>query len=238
MDLKTLLFGKRYGLCILCKKHIKRSDAVFSNSYIALCGKCNKKIKLAPFGHIYPGTDNISFVISPLYYNGIIRKSILELKFGENRAVADILSYYALTYLSTFEDENLFDYIDEIIPVPLSESSFAARGYNQAELIARPISEKYNVPLNTSSLLKIKSTKPQSTLSRDKRHSNLQGAYACDDAVRGKRIMLVDDVFTTGNTLEACAKELISHGAASICAFTLTHGNTPVHSREFFELFS
>ncbi len=238
MDLKRLLFGKHYGLCMLCNKKIKLSKAVFSNSYIALCEKCNKNIKLAPFAHLYPGTDTVSFIISPLYYTGVIRYAILDLKFNENRHISDVLNYYALTYLSTFEDENLFDYIDEIIPVPLSKSRLTERGYNQAEIIAKAISEKYNIPLNTSSLLKIKNTKPQSSLSREQRNANLQGAYSCDDAVNGKRIMLVDDVYTTGNTLEACAKELSSHGASSICAFTLTHGSAPTHSREYFELFS
>ena len=233
--LETLLYGKSYSVCAFCKSKVNRTDAVFSDGCVCICRECNSKIKVAPFDFTYKGTKHISYVISPLYYKDLIRDAILNLKFSNDNGIAEALGYYINNYLTTFD--GLFDDFDCLVPVPLSKIHYNRRGYNQAELIARQIEKVYKIPANTEILKKIKDTPPQSSLSHDKRAKNAENVYAADSSVKDMRIMLVDDVFTTGSTLESCAKELKDKGAAFTAAITVTYGTKPQHSKNYYELF-
>lgn len=236
MDLiRKLLYGKTYGICAFCKSKLHQRDAVFYHENVCICPECNSKIKIAPFDFSYKGTKNISYVISPMYYSGPVRDAILNMKFYSDRGTAFALGYYINHYLSTFP--NLFLDFDFIVPVPLSKANYQKRGYNQAELIANEISKFYNIPVNAKALFKIKDTPPQSTLSHEERVNNVKDAYMADPLVLNKRILLIDDVFTTGSTLESCAKTLKSAGAFSISAVTAAYGSRPKHSSEYYDLF-
>jgi ComF family protein len=110
--------------------------------------------------------------------------------------------------------------VDVVLPVPLSRGRMATRGFNQAIEIARPLAQRLGRPLDTESVLRIADTAPQASLPFDARRRNVRGAFAVIDARReriiGRRIGVVDDVMTTGATLEELAKTLKRAGAVAV----------------------
>jgi ComF family protein len=116
--------------------------------------------------------------------------------------------------------------VDGVLPVPLHFWRHTWRGYNQAELIAQIFCKKTGLPLMENVLARRRRTRPQTTLRREERVHNVTGAFkvevnAVGAAVRGKRILLLDDVCTTGATLDACAQALKDAGAHSVSALTV-----------------
>lgn len=112
---------------------------------------------------------------------------------------------------------------DVLIPVPLHRSRLIKRRYNQAALLARALSKRTRVPLDTTALLRTRRTASQGAKSAVGRRRNVQGAFAVSgpDAVRGKRVVLIDDVMTTGATLNACTRTLKRAGAGRVDALCL-----------------
>lgn len=109
-----------------------------------------------------------------------------------------------------------------LIPVPLSRHRFFERGFNQAEWLARELSQNLKLKLETRGLLKTKETRAQSTLSLHERKSNLAGAFLWNSKISlPRKVCLVDDVFTTGNTLEACRRALQRAGVRELFGWTL-----------------
>ena len=115
---------------------------------------------------------------------------------------------------------------DRIMPVPLHPARERERGYNQSGLLARRLSKRVGVPVAESGLQRIPATAVQMELDAAQRRLNVAGAFACvGPAVRQKRVAVIDDVCTTGATLDACAAALLQAGAASV--FGLTLARTP-----------
>jgi ComF family protein len=110
---------------------------------------------------------------------------------------------------------------DLIVPVPLHTRRQAERGYNQSRLLARVVSRGLGLPIDDCTLIRLRATPPQVGLSRTERQQNVEGAFACHGSLHGKIIIVVDDVCTTGATLEACAATLRSGGATGVWALTL-----------------
>ncbi len=111
--------------------------------------------------------------------------------------------------------------VDGLIPVPLHSERLHARGFNQAELLAHTMAHTLAVPLYTDYMVRTRPTRPQVGLQRDARLQNVQGAFEATEAVRGGRWLLVDDVCTSGATLEGCATALRQQGAKLVWAITL-----------------
>ena len=107
---------------------------------------------------------------------------------------------------------------DAIVPVPMHRAKLRQRGYNQAELLGRALGRRLNVRCDSSLLRKRIDRSPQSTLPRKDRAANVRGVFTTSTEVRGRSILLVDDVCTTGETLRSCANALIFAGAARVCA--------------------
>lgn len=154
----------------------------------------------------------------PLYlYEPPLRAVVRQLKFGG-------LSYlgHHIAHLLAAEERPALERADRIVPVPLHWRRRLRRGYNQAEEIARPLGRHLGRPV-TCSLIRVRSTRPQASLDRASRLVNLDGAFApgrrADLAAR--RILLVDDVVTTGRTLTAAAAELKRAGAEQVIAAVL-----------------
>jgi ComF family protein len=115
---------------------------------------------------------------------------------------------------------------DLIIPVPLYADRLKERGYNQAHLLAQTCAQAVGVPLNTSILQKRRETQVQAQLHRHERYSNVAGAFYCQSPIATKslenrRIVIIDDVSTTGATLEACAAPLFAAGASEVWGLVL-----------------
>ena len=115
---------------------------------------------------------------------------------------------------------------DLIIPVPLHWIKEYSRGFNQAELIGRKISDKFNIPLSKTSLKRIRATPSQIGLSLKERTNNVKGAFSARSSqeLSGKRILLVDDVMTTGATVNECSRILLQAGAREVFVYTLARG--------------
>ncbi len=126
---------------------------------------------------------------------------------------------------------------DLIVPVPLHPARLRAREFNQSLLLADHLGRLLSRPVSATRLIRILATDPQTTLTRPERLRNLRQAFGVrqPEALAGRRILLVDDVFTTGATLNECAKTLLKSGAASVCALTLarTMGTHLVPDRLF-----
>ena len=115
-----------------------------------------------------------------------------------------------------------FAHIDLIIPVPLHAEKLKRRGYNQSELIARGVASILAKPVMTTAVARIAKSETQTRKSREERWQNVEGIFACkDQEIEGREVLLVDDVITTGATMEACAQALLRAGATSISFLAL-----------------
>lgn len=118
--------------------------------------------------------------------------------------------------------------IQVVVPVPLHESRLRQRGYNQASLLAKAFCQHTGLDIETSSLKRERNTRSQVGLSASERWANVSGAFRCaTQALSGKDVLLIDDVLTTGATLEACAAALLQGGVQRVWALTLTRA---IHS--------
>jgi ComF family protein len=113
-----------------------------------------------------------------------------------------------------------------IAPVPLHPVKHREREFNQAERLARHLSAATKIPVNTKLLRRVRTTRTQTLLTREQRAENVRGAFAIQKGTRlnGEKIILVDDVFTTGATTSACARTLLAAGAGDVCVWTVARG--------------
>lgn len=150
-------------------------------------------------------------------YSDSLKSSLKRFKFSNKpqyyRAFGKLL---ALKVQNTIQLEK----IDLIIPVPLHKNRKKHRGYNQAELIARYSAKQLKIPFAGNVLLKTSESKNQSVLSRSERFRNLDGLFSVNKAevILNKNILLIDDIITTGSTINQCSKALKQAGANSIIA--------------------
>jgi ComF family protein len=146
-----------------------------------------------------------------------IRLAIHFLKYRNHKAVAAIL---AAILAEAYQRYQLAANI--IIPVPLHPSRLHERGYNQSELLARAMAVILKLPVNSQALQRTRQTKSQMTLGVNERHQNVAGAFICANSdLSGQKILLIDDVCTTGSTLDACAQALKKSGVAAVWGLTL-----------------
>jgi competence protein ComFC len=150
-------------------------------------------------------------------YNGPIRNAIHRLKYGRDIALGEILAIFLLRLCQKQEWM-----VDLIVPVPLSYDRMTMRGYNQASLLAKPLAHKLDVNYSDTILFRDRDTRSQVGLSAQERKNNVWGAFrAQKDLLVDKNILLVDDVITTGSTLNACAEALLLEGAQNVFCVTL-----------------
>lgn len=144
-------------------------------------------------------------------YDKLIRSQILDLKFQEKPYIYKTIGYFLKNIQKSFEILRKYDIM---IIVPVSQTRKKERGYNQSDLIAREISSMINVPIKKDILYKIKHTVPQSTLNKQQREENAKGVYKATNIkkIQDKKVLLIDDIYTTGNTVNECAKILIEKG--------------------------
>ncbi len=153
-------------------------------------------------------------------YEGLIAEIISRFKFGGVASLARPLGILLAEYR---DPEFPFSGIDLLIPVPLHTRRLRERGFNQSLLLAREVSRRRSIPLNFAALRRSRQTQPQTQLSGPQRQKNVRGAFEVRSAgaVADKRILLIDDVFTTGATVQECAKALLDAGAKSVDVLTL-----------------
>jgi ComF family protein len=151
--------------------------------------------------------------------------AIHELKYAQRTHLADPLGSLLASFAQTWIGE-LKGYL--IMPVPLHPRRLRSRGFNQSLLLARCVASKTGSDLDFLSLRRTRFTKPQTELSSKERKKNVRKAFevVAPEAVKGKTIVLVDDVATTGSTLNECAKALKKAGADSVLCLVLARTST------------
>lgn len=197
--------------CVFCESVLKDTD---------ICRECEEKLPYTVGDSAMQKFPFIDKCVSPLYYKDKVRASVHRYKFGG-------CSAYSRRYAALMSDcvENNLDCrsIDVISWIPLSKKRLRQRGYDQARLLAEEIAAKTGLPCRQL-LQKVKNNSAQS-LTRDakQRRKNVAGVYALDDGadVSGLRILLVDDVVTTGATMSEAARILRKEGAKSVFGVTL-----------------
>ena len=207
--LLDLLFPPR---CPFCRTILKDHETL-------LCGRCRKELPWTCGAAQKQSFRHVASCVSPLYYEGDVRRSLLRYKFGGLSVYAP--KYAELMYSCIEENELSFDLITW---APLGRKRLRKRGYDQAKLLALALSERFGKPC-AQLLIKSKDNPPQSgTGSAEKRRANVSGVYRVTEPslVKDRRVLLVDDIVTTGATISECAKVLKTAGAESVCAATLS----------------
>lgn len=209
-----------------------------------LCLDCFIKLKFithlsCPVCGLHSTTGNICVVHKKIYLNGLwytlpygnkaVRDLIHIFKYDGVTEIANLLSDFITTILDNHklppawhsQPKNAW----QLVPVPLHAHRLRYRGFNQAELLAQAISQKNGLVVNDL-LKKIKLTKPQAKLSLNKRRQNINQCFALktEQDLTGQIFILVDDVYTSGSTLNACAKVLKKAGAAEVWALVIAKG--------------
>ncbi len=160
----------------------------------------------------------IDGIRSPFRFEGTVRKAVHEFKYRNLRAVSGQLASYLAGCLS---DNNLS--YDVIVPVPLHPKRLRERGYNQSLLLSSGLSKLTGFPVNDSSLVRTIYNVPQAkTGSVEERRENVIGIFSCvNEDLHKKKVLLIDDVTTSGATLNACASVLKTGGAETVWGLTL-----------------
>lgn len=217
---RCLICGKEIfeseNFCDKCKSELPYNDG-------AICGHCGRKVlSFEPYCTTCKGKlVALDLCRSVFSYQEPISTLIKRLKYGNKRYLADYFSEeLSKLYLKSYFNA------DYIVYVPMTDKAKRKRGFNQSELLARNLSEKVNVPI-LDCLKKTTETKRQATLTATERRKNLENAFRVTDkkVVKGKTLLIVDDVTTTGSTAEVIAERLKKAGANQV--YLLTVASTP-----------
>jgi ComF family protein len=210
-----LLFPQR---CISCGRegdyicHSCRQSLLLITPPV--CPRCGRP---QPSGVLCSGCINwpaeIDGIRSPFVFDGVMRQAIHELKYRNLRTLAETLAKLLHDYLMANPVPG-----DVLVPVPLHQKRLRERGYNQSSLLTRKLGKLTGLPVVDDCLIRQRQAPPQvRTASVSERQSNVAGAFSCrGQRLRGKQVLLIDDVTTSGATLDACAVALKSAGAASV----------------------
>ena len=198
----SILFPPR---CAICRKE---SEEV-------LCLTCLDQIKFS---------EKSTPFCSVAEYEGTLRAAIKKFKFKGKKKLAQALGNLLIDYLNLPLSEINMGKIDMLVPVPLHIKRLKKRGFNQAALLAQVISKYYGVPLAENILVRSKNTKPQFDLKKHERHENIKNAFSVrtPDQIKVKRLLLLDDIYTTGSTIIECLKVLKDAGAKRVKVLTLS----------------
>jgi ComF family protein len=171
-----------------------------------LCARCRR----------IPGV--LDGIRSPFRFEEVIRTAIHGLKYKHLKVLSFCLAELLAEYLKLHSIPG-----EVLVPVPLHPQRLRKRGYNQSLLISRDLGKLIMMPVSDNCLVRVKAAQPQvSTKAVEERWSNVANAFICrDDSVRNKQVILIDDVCTSGATLEACAVALKKQGASSVWGLTL-----------------
>lgn len=197
--------------CLFCMGRDKYLEAYICPDCRGFLDVVNKEMKSPAY------MDRAYYVLS---YNRFIREIIRDYKFHERAYLYKPLAEIMVRGLEALD---LIDSIDIICFVPCHRSKLTSRGYNQVELLANYIGEKISKPVSRGNLVKIKKTLDQNKLNKYKRKNNLENAFKLLDReeYRGKNILLIDDIVSTGTTVINCSREIEKACPASITGFFL-----------------
>ena len=223
-SVSEIVFPRRCPLC----------GAVI-NSNERICSRCSKDVEFIrrpicrlcgrPLYSCHCRKGDFAFVrnVSPLVYTRSAKKGIHRMKFNDSPYSC---VYFGKLMANVVRSEYLDGGVrfDCVVGVPMFKDDFLTRGYNQAVLLAKTVANEIDVPLLTKVLVKIRKNRPQHTLSHMERRKNISGVFSVQrpELIRGKTVLLCDDVTTSGSTLNECAVTLLEAGARTVYCVTAT----------------
>ena len=214
------------NICTSCLKRIKKRLPPF-------CAKCGKQIAGDPEEQnvcVDCKNDSIYFdrALSVFRYEGLLKDLIHDFKYKKMTSLSEELVAIASGFI---EEHNVGKKSDLVLSIPMHRKRFLEREVNTSDILAKSMAKKLNIPYSSGALKKIKNTSPQSRLSRAQRIDNITYSFSIPekriDEIRHKNILLVDDLFTTGSTVNECAKMLKESGSGLIEIITLARGDKP-----------
>ncbi|MBK7762364.1 MAG: ComF family protein [Bacteroidetes bacterium] len=213
------------NVCVACHNELVGNEQT-------ICTLCWHRLPLTHF-HLqknnpveqrFFGRADIQHASSMYYFHkdSPLQSILHALKYKGNKKVGTILGKRCGQIASSF---SWIKDIDVIIPIPLSKQKYKQRGYNQSEFLAQGFAEEIPIPLDTTSVIRAKNTISQTTLSITERMQNMKDAFTVihPNELINKHILLIDDVMTTGATLEACAKAILQAQASKVSILTLAY---------------
>ncbi len=188
--------------CMKCGRPVDTMEAAY-------CPDCQKREPVYEEGR------------SVYLYDSVMATSIASYKYRRKREYAAVYAASMVASCGTWIREKG---IDVIVPVPLASDRKRKRGYNQAALLAKGISRQMGIPVAERALVRRRKTTPQKELSKQERRKNLEQAFEGESSYikRGEIVLLVDDIYTTGATAQACSRALLSAGAGKVYVLTLS----------------
>lgn len=217
------------GAVHLCHACMKTTEEIHS----PLCTICGVPFLTDgrvdhPCGRCLSGSSSYESARAAFTYEGAVRDLIQRLKYDGRVQARRPLSLLTAEHLALFAAETSPDLL---VPVPLHARRIRQRGFNQAILISEILSEEWRIPLERRLLRRTRWTEPQVNLAAGERAANVRGAFALAEPkrVKGARVMLVDDVLTTGSTVNECARVLKKGGAAAVYVVTVARVPADIH---------
>lgn len=189
-----------------------------------LCEECKEKLKKYCINEIEDCKEKkrvyYDYKIKILRYENIVREKIIEYKFNEKTYLYNTMEKIILN------DEKICSFLkkyDIIIPVPMYKKRKQSRGYNQTELISKKLAKDLKIESSNKVLRKVIDTKKQSTLTKKERIKNVENAFNVvnSKSIENKNVILFDDIFTTGSTLNECSRMLKLAGTKEIAILTI-----------------
>ncbi len=237
-QISSLMFPARCPVCdeILTPEQVKKGIHLECESKLypvkgAVCMHCGRPLGQASqeycnecYRKKYVDKSYIAQARSIYLYRGAIKQTMYRLKYSNKREYASFFAKKALESQASWLDK-FTNSIDVIIPVPMYMPKQRKRGYNQAETFARELSKLTGIPVDTEAVERIKDTTPQKELNDKDRKNNLKNAFQKGKSiVQYSHAMIVDDIYTTGSTAEAVAKELKKTGVRQVYLLTICIG--------------
>jgi ComF family protein len=205
--------------CLLCGRTGQRPC-------LDLCCECEASLPDSP-ASLRPVSPPLDRCYAPFAYGFPMDHLVCSLKYRGQLAAGRVLG---VLLAAGVEPLGLHLDVDCLVPVPLHPSRLADRGFNQAAEIARWAARSVGRPMLEGALRRTRDTRPQVGLRPDERRSNILGAFSAKPELCGRRVVIVDDVFTTGSTIAAVATAVREAGAASVDAWCVARADAPERS--------
>lgn len=190
--------------CAACRAHIEKITP-------PICDRCGRPLRSPYCPYCLKTPIQIDGTRAVAFFEGNLRVAIHAFKYHHRTALADDFGAMLYDYLLTFPLP-----VDTIIAVPLHADRERARGYNQALLLAHALGARLRLPVWSDVLIRTRATQSQTELDAAQRRENVRNAFAATPRVNGARVLLIDDVCTTGATMDACGAALYACGAKSV----------------------
>lgn len=207
--------------CIFCQKILNYSTLLY------ICSDCYSGLPFAQMEVLATSHKNeenfCDGAVSVFQYTGVVKESLIRFKFYNEPSYYKTYAKLIADRFAKMADINQYDMV---MSVPLHKYKEFSRGYNQAYLISKELGRELKLPENSRLIKRCRNTEAQSLLDKQKRSQNVKGAFTITypEKVAGKSIILVDDILTTGSTLEECSRELKKAGAVKVFAVVVATG--------------